>query len=163
VRNLLDLLNFSTKEERLKKLVILTALLAMLLTAFAPLVLAQQAPLSDVPAEPSDDATEPSDVTTDPTDAPTAGPVVGCQELYDDPAAFCIVDVDGFVTLPDGSQAPVLVRPNGTAYVQNTDGSLTLIGEGASFIVDEDPASDIQYDDAQGETTVPEAPVAGEQ
>jgi hypothetical protein len=44
------------------------------------------------------------------------------------------VDENGFIALPDGTSAPVLVRPDGTAYVQDAAGELILIGEGASFI-----------------------------
>ena len=124
----------------MKKAMILGALLAMLLMAFAPLVLAQQAPT------PVLDVSEDTNTTT-----PTFGPAVGCQELYDDPTAFCILDENGSVTLPDGSTAPVVVEPDGTAFVIGEDGNLTLIGDGASFIVEDDDAGDIQYDDEDGE------------
>jgi hypothetical protein len=57
----------------MKKLTILTALLAMLLTAFTPLVLAQQTPPSDVPAR---------DLGAPSLDTPAPGSTVGCQNLY---------------------------------------------------------------------------------
>jgi hypothetical protein len=60
------------------------------------------------------------------------------------------VDANGFITLPDGSTAPVLVRPDGTAYIQDASGALTLIGQGASFI------------DAAGVAPQEQAPVAEE-
>jgi hypothetical protein len=44
------------------------------------------------------------------------------------------VDANGYITLPDGSTAPVLVRPDGTTFIQDASGGLTLIGQGASFI-----------------------------
>jgi hypothetical protein len=50
------------------------------------------------------------------------------------------VDANGFITLPDGSTAPVLVRPDETAFIQDASGALTLIGQGASFITGEDAA-----------------------
>ncbi len=128
----------------MKKLMILGALLAMLLTASAPLVLAQQAP------DPVLDVSEGANIT-----APNVGPAVGCQELYDDPTAFCILDENGFITLPDGSTAPVVVEPDGTAFVIGADGNLTLIGEGASFIMEDDDTGDIQYDNEDGELLVP--------
>jgi hypothetical protein len=125
----------------LKKLMILGALLAMLLMAFAPLVLAQQV------ADPILDVSEDTNTTT----APTVGPAVGCQELYDNPTAFCILDENGLITLPDGSTAPVVVEPDGSAFVIGADGNLTLIGEGASFIVEGEDTGDIQYDNEDGE------------
>ena len=129
----------------MKKLTILGALLAMLLMASAPLVLAQQAP------DPVLDVSEDTNTTA----VPTVGPAVGCQELYDDPTAFCILDENGFITLPDGSTAPVVVEPDGTAFVIGADGNLTLIGEGASFIVEDDDTGDIQYDNEDSELLVP--------
>ncbi len=128
----------------MKRLTILGALLAVLLTASAPLVLAQQAP------EPVLDVSEDTN-----TPGPTVGPAVGCQELYDDPTAFCILDENGFITLPDGSTAPVFVQPDGTAFVIGEDGNLVLIGEGASFIVEDEDAGDIQYDNEDSELLVP--------
>src|SRR3954465_7341686 len=102
-----------------KTLTMFVAVLAMLLTASAPLVLAQQAPTSlpeepAIPAPPSENvSTDPAPTDPAPTDpavsepsppsepapttttTPTAGPAVGCQELYQDPETFCIVDEDG--------------------------------------------------------------------
>ncbi len=130
----------------MKKLTILGASLAMLLMASAPLVLAQQ--VSDPVLDVSEDTN---------TTVPTVGPAVGCQELYDDPTAFCILDENGFITLPDGSTAPVVVEPDGTAFVIGADGNLTLIGEGASFIVEDGDTGDIQYDNEDGELLVPTA------
>ncbi len=67
------------------------------------------------------------------------------------------MDANGEITLPDGSTAPVLIRPDGTAFVQDASGELTLIGQGASFVTEEDTVRDIQYDNAQGDTTAPPA------
>ncbi len=67
------------------------------------------------------------------------------------------MNANGEITLPDGSTAPVLVRPDGTAFVQDTSGELTLIGQGASFVTEEDTAGGTQYDNAQGDTTAPPA------
>ena len=66
-------------------------------------------------------------VPADPVPAP-GGATVGCGILYNDPAATCAVDENGFIALPDGSTAPVLVRPDGTAFVRDAGGGLTLIG-----------------------------------
>jgi hypothetical protein len=117
----------------MKKLTILAALLTMLLTASAPLVLAQQTPTP--PPAPAPTSVPP------PAPAPAPGPVpaptgfiVGCQVLFNDPAATCPVDANGNITLPDGTTAPVLVRPDGTAFIQDSSGALTHIGQGASFI-----------------------------
>lgn len=126
----------------MKKLAILAALLAMLLTAFAPLVLAQQEP-SPPAATPPDPAVAPEGFT------------VGCQVLFNDPTATCPVDENGLITLPDGSTAPVVVEPDGTAFIVNEDGSLTTIGQGPSLMSDEDTGGGIQYDNAQGESPAP--------
>lgn len=141
----------------MKKLTIFGALLVMLLTASAPLVLAQQAP-TPVPPSPAPPAPVlPPEVTDDTVG--TVGPAVGCQELYDDPTAFCIIDENGLITLPDGSQAPVFVQLDGTAYVRDASGALVLIGEGASFILeDEESAGDGQYENAEGELPVSVSP-----
>ncbi len=130
----------------MKKLTTLAALLAMLLTASAPLVLAQQVPPTDAPAD------------------PTAAPVVrtvGCQILFNDPTANCPLDENGFITLPDGSKAPVVVEPDGTVFIVGEDDTLTVIGQGTSFIDNEGPTGG-QYDNAQEEPQAP-APPAGEQ
>ena len=68
------------------------------------------------------------------------------------------MDANGEITLPDGSTAPVLVRPDGTTFVQDASGELTLIGQGASFVAEEDTAGGAQYDNAQGGTTAPDNP-----
>lgn len=123
----------------MKKLTILAALLAMLLMAFTPLVLAQQAPPSDVPA---DSGAIPS------LDTPAPGSAVGCQNLYGYPTAFCQVNEDGLITLPDGSTGPVFVQPDGTAFLLDEETGV-LIPTGTSSPPPEDP-EDIQYDNAQG-------------
>jgi hypothetical protein len=123
----------------MKKLTILAALLAMLLMAFTPLVLAQQAPPSDVPA---DSGAIPS------LDTPAPGSAVGCQNLYGYPTAFCQVNEDGLITLPDGSTAPVFVQPDGRAFLLDEETGV-LIPTGTSSPPPEDP-EDIQYDNAQG-------------
>ena len=131
----------------MKKLTTLTALLAMLLVASVP-VLAQQeeTPPTAAPALAPVPAPVPAPAPA-PISAP-AGITVGCQVLFEDPAALCSVDENGDITLPDGTTAPVLVRPDGTVFVQDASGGLTLIGEGASFIAEEDTTGDIQYDNA---------------
>ena len=106
---------------------------------FTPLVLAQQTPPSDVPA---DSGASPS------LDTPAPGSAVGCQNLYGYPTAFCQVNEDGLITLPDGSMAPVFVRPEGTAFLLDEETSI-LIPTGTSSPPPED-AGDIQYDNAQG-------------
>jgi hypothetical protein len=123
----------------MKKLTILAALLAMLLMAFTPLVLAQQAPPSDVPA---DSGAIPS------LDTPAPGSAVGCQNLYGYPTAFCQVNEDGLITLPDGSTGPVFVQPDGRAFLLDEETGV-LIPTGTSSPPPEDP-EDIQYDNAQG-------------
>jgi hypothetical protein len=123
----------------MKKLTILTALLAVLLTAFTPLVLAQQTPPSDVPA---DSGAIPS------LDTPAPGSAVGCQNLYGYPTAFCQVNQEGLITLPDGSTGPVFVQPDGRAFLLDEETSI-LIPIGTSNPPPEDPG-DIQYDNAQG-------------
>lgn len=123
----------------MKKLTILAALLAMLLMAFTPLVLAQQTPPSDVPA---DSGTVPS------LASPAPGSAVGCQNLYGFPTAFCQVNEDGLITLPDGSTAPVFVQSDGTAFLLDEETDI-LIPVGTSS-PSEDSAGDIQYDNAQG-------------
>jgi hypothetical protein len=63
--------------------------------------------------------------------------------LFNVPTANCPVK-NGFITLPDGSTAPVVVEPDGTVFIENEDGSLTIIGQGPSLMTDEDSAGDIQ-------------------
>lgn len=123
----------------MKKLTILTALLAMLLMAFTPLVLAQQTPPSEVPA---DSGAIPV------LDTPAPGSAVGCQNLYGYPTAFCQVNEDGLITLPDGSTAPAFVQPDGTAFLLDEETAI-LIPIGTSNPPPEDPEA-IQYDNAQG-------------
>jgi hypothetical protein len=133
----------------MKKLTILAALLLMLLTASAPLVLAQQTP---TPAPPP--APDPG-----PVPPPDPGFIVGCQILFNDPEALCPVDENGRITLPDGTTAPVVVEPDGTAFIVEEDGTLTTIGQGPSLMPDEDTGGGIQYDNAQGEEPPPPPPV----
>lgn len=123
----------------MKKLTILAALLAMLLMAFAPLVLAQEE--TESPSQPVLEA------------APSL--IVGCQVLFNDPAATCEVDENGFITLPDGSLASVVIEPDGTAYTVGEDGSLTVIGQGSPITTEEEPDGPIQYDNAEGEPQTP--------
>lgn len=137
----------------MKKLMILVASLAMLLAAFAPMVVAQEeAQPSDLPAH--------SEVTPSLV-APAPGSAVGCQDLYGYPTAFCMVNGDGLITLPDGSTMAVLVQPDGTAFVVDEEGNLIL--SGTSTPPGEDSAGGIQYDNAQGEPVVPVAPGTGGQ
>lgn len=125
----------------MKKLTILAALLAVLLTAFTPLVLAQQTPPSDVPADvPADPEASPSLVT------PVPGSAVGCQNLYGYPTAFCQVNEDGLITLPDDSTAPVVVDSGGAAFILDESGILIPIGTSSP----PEDSGDIQYDNAQG-------------
>lgn len=145
----------------MNKPVLIVAVLALVLVASVP-ALTQTAPTNDIEASPVQDAEAvqySGDASVDPAVAPAPAPApvpaaapepapvpapvgatVGCGILYNDPAATCAVDENGFITLPDGSTAPVLVRPDGTAYVQDASGGLTLIGQGASFITGEDAA-----------------------
>jgi hypothetical protein len=124
----------------MKKLTILTALLAMLLMAFTPLVLAQQTPPSDVPA---DSEAIPTLLT------PAPGSAVGCQNLYGYPTAFCPVNEDGLITLPDGSTGPVFVQPDGRAFLLDEETAI-LIPIGTSNSPPEDSGDILQYDNAQG-------------
>lgn len=122
----------------MKKSVLIGVMVAMVLAVSAP-ALTQTAP-NDIDASPVQDtnAVQTSgDASVDPAPAPApvpAGPTVGCGVLYNDPAATCPVDASGNIALPDGSTAPVLVRPDGTVFIQDASGALTLIGQGASFI-----------------------------
>ena len=138
-----------------KKLTILVALLAMLLVASTPLVLAQQVPLpSEAPADPEVPAG--SGVPTDSGVAPamitpSPGSAVGCQILYGYPTAFCMVNADGLITLPDDSTAPVVVQPDGTSFIVDDETGI-LIPIGTSAPPSEDSADAIQYDNAQGQS-----------
>ena len=103
---------------------------------------------------------EPAPIST-PDTAPAPAPgggTVGCGILYNDPDATCALDANGFITLPDGSTAPVLVRPDETAYIQDASGGLTLIGQGASFITGEDTIQDAAQE--QPPAAEPVEPVA---
>ena len=130
----------------MKKLTILAALLLMLLTASAPLVLAQQTPTPAPPPAPDPGLVPPPDST---------GFIVGCQILLNDPEALCPVDENGLITRPDGTTAPVVVEPDGTAFMVEEDGTLTTIGQGPSLMPDEGNGGGIQYDNAQGEPPQP--------
>ncbi len=136
-----------------KKLTILVALLAMLLVASTPLVLAQQVPPpSEAPADPEVPAG--SGVPTDSGVAPALitpvpGSAVGCQILYGYPTAFCQVNADGLITLPDDSTAPVVVQPDGTSFI--VDETSNLIRAGTTTPSSEDPVGVTQYDNAQGQ------------
>ncbi len=132
-----------------KKLTILVALLAMLLVASTPLVLAQQVPPPSVapadPEVPADSGVAPALIT------PTPGSAVGCQILYGYPTAFCQVNADGLITLPDGSTAPAVVQPDGTSFIVDDETGI-LIPIGTSAPPSEDSADAIQYDNAQGQS-----------
>ena len=172
----------------MNKPVLILAVLALVLVASVP-ALTQTAPTNDIEASPEQEtdalqysgdasvdpaaapapaptpvpatAPEPAPVlTTDPAPAPApAGATVGCGILYNDPAATCPVDANGFITLPDGSTAPVLVRPDGTAFIQDASGALTIIGEGASFITGEDAVGVAPQEQAPVAEPVAEEPV----
>ena len=128
----------------MKKRVLIGVMMAMVLAVSAP-ALTQTAP-NDIETSPVKDTNAvqtAGDASVDPAPAPTlapapapvpSGPTVGCGVLYNDPAATCPVDASGNIALPDGSTAPVLVRPDGTVFIQDASGALTLIGQGASFI-----------------------------
>jgi hypothetical protein len=145
---------------------LIVTMLALVLVASVP-ALTQTAPTNDIDASPVQETEAvqyaedtsfdpaaalvpatapepaPASTTTDTAPAPAlGGATVGCGTLYNDPAATCVVDENGFIELPDGSTAPVLVRPDGTAFVQDASGGLTLIGEGASFITGEGTTQD---------------------
>jgi len=141
----------------MKKLTILAALLTMLLTASAPLVLAQQTPTPPPAPAPTSIPPPASPPAPGPVPAPT-GFIVGCQILYNDPTATCPVDENGFITLPDGTTAPVVIEPDGTAFIVNDDETLTVIGQGESLMEDEGPPGGPQYDNAQGGSPVPQPP-----
>jgi hypothetical protein len=129
-----------------KKPVLIGVMMAMVLAVSAP-ALTQTAP-NDIEASPvldtnavqtSGDASVDPALATPTPSAPApapvpAGPTVGCGVLYNDPAATCPVDASGNIALPDGSTAPVFVRPDGAVFIQDASGALTLIGQGASFI-----------------------------
>lgn len=143
----------------MNKPVLIVAMLALVLVVSVP-ALTQTVPTNDIDASPvqgtnavqySEDASVDPAVAPAPAPAPApaaapeptpapAGATVGCGLLYGDPAAVCEVDANGFIALPDGSTAPVLVRPDGTAFIQDASGALTHIGQGASFITGADAA-----------------------
>ena len=132
-----------------KKLTMLVALLAMLLVASTPLTLPSEVPADpEVPAGsgvPTDSGVAPTLIT------PTPGSAVGCQILYGYPTAFCQVNEDGLITLPDDSTAPVVVEPDGASFIVDDETSI-LIPIGTSAPSSEDPADAIQYDNAQGQS-----------
>lgn len=133
----------------MNKPILLVAMLAMVLLAAAP-ALTQTAP-TDIEASPAltTDATQTAgDAAVDPAATPAAEPTaapadvtVGCELLYSPPGDQCTVDANGEITLPDGTTAPVLVTPDGNVFIQDTNGALTLVGTGASFITPVDPAA----------------------
>ena len=159
----------------MNKPVLIVAMLALVLVVSVP-ALTQTAP-TDIEASPvqeTDTTQYAEDASVDPAAAPTpapapepapapalapapepapapAGATVGCGILYGDPAAVCEVDADGFIALPDGTTAPVLVRPDGTAYIQDAAGGLILIGEGASFITGLDATEEVAQEAAPEE------------
>jgi hypothetical protein len=164
------------------KPVLIAAVLALVLVASVP-ALTQTAPTNDIDASPvqetgatqyaGDASVDPAAApvpatTTEPAPASTpdvapapapGGAMVGCGVLYNDPAATCALDANGFITLPNGSTAPVLVRPDGTAFIQDASGGLTLIGQGASFITGGDAAEGATQDTAAQEQPPAAEPV----
>jgi len=158
------------------------SMLALVLVASVP-ALTQTAPTNDIDASPvqeTDAVQYAGDASVDPAAAPVpvaapeptptpttetaptpapGGATVGCGVLFNDPAATCPLDADGFITLPDGSTAPVLVRPDGAAFIQDSSGGLTLIGQGASFITGEGTIQDTTAQE-QPPAAAPVDPVA---
>ena len=156
----------------MNKPVLIAAVLALVLVASVP-ALTQTVPANDIEASPvqeteavqyaGDASVEPAaapapapapeptpTLTPEPAPAPApAGATVGCGILYNDPAATCAVDANGYITLPDGSTAPVLVRPDGTTFIQDASGGLTHIGQGASFITGGDAVEGTAQDAVQ--------------
>jgi hypothetical protein len=161
------------------KPMLIAAMLALVLVASVP-ALTQTVPTNDIEASPvqgTEAAQYAGDASVDPAAAPVpattpepapvstpdtapapapGGATVGCGILYNDPDATCALDANGFITLPDGSTAPVLVRPDGTAYIQDASDGLTLIGQGASFITGGDAAEGTAQDAAQEQPPVAE-------
>ena len=169
----------------MNKPVLIAAMLALVLVAAVP-ALTQTVPTNDIEASPvqeTEAAQYAGDVSVDPAAAPVpatapepapvstpdtapalapGGATVGCGILYNDPTATCALDANGFITLPDGSTAPVLVRPDGTAFIQDASGGLTLIGQGASFIIGVDAAEVAPQEQPPVAEPVAEEPVAEE-
>jgi hypothetical protein len=159
------------------KPVLIAAVLALVLVASVP-ALTQTVPTNDIEASPvqeTEAAQHAGDASVDPAAAPTpapapepapapapapAGATVGCGILYNDPAATCAVHANGYIMLPDGSTAPVLVRPDGTTFIQDASGGLTLIGQGASFITGADAVEGNAQDAAVQEQPSAAEPVA---
>lgn len=150
----------------MNKPILLVAMLAMVLLAAAP-ALTQTAP-TDIEASPAlttdatqtagDAAVDPAAVPATPAAEPTAAPAgawVGCELLYSPPGDQCTVDANGEITLPDGRTLPVLVSPLKDVFVQEEDGTLTLVGTDASFITTPVPA-------ASEASTTEEVPAASE-
>ena len=159
----------------MNKPVLIAAVLALVLVASVP-ALTQTVPANDIEASPvqeTEAAQHAGDASVDPAAAPApapapepapapapAGATVGCGILYNAPAATCAVDANGYITLPDGSTAPVLVRPDGTTFIQDASGGLTLIGQGASFITGADAVEGNAQDAAVQEQPSAAEPVA---
>ena len=159
----------------MNKPVLIAAVLALVLVASVP-ALTQTVPANDIEASPvqeteavqyAGDASVDPAAALAPTPAPEpapapapAGVTVGCGILYNDPAATCAVGANGYITLPDGSTAPVLVRPDGTTFTQDASGGLTLIGQGASFITGGDAVEGNAQDAAVQEQPPAAEPVA---
>ncbi len=137
----------------MKKSLLIAAMLAMVLVVSTP-ALTQTAPNDLVfsPVQESEAVQMVGEASVDPAGSTVvpSGPTVGCGVLYEDPAATCPVDENGNITLPDGSTAPVFVQPDGAVFIQDASGALTLVGQGASFIMGPDTAGGAQYDGAQG-------------
>ncbi|MBA4116406.1 MAG: hypothetical protein H0X71_08240 [Rubrobacter sp.] len=103
----------------LRKFVIVAALLTMLLTASAPLVLAQRG--QDAVEEHSESDMVPVDY------------IVDCYFIA--PATACPADEDGFVTLPDGIAVPVEEFTDDPVVEQST-GNLVQFVDGEPVVVE---------------------------
>ena len=109
VNNRFNCLTSQRGEPLKKELVALVTLLSILLVASTPMILAQQ---ETSPPDVSDNSGVTPTLVT-----PVPGSAVGCQILYGYPTAFCQVNADGLITLPDGSTASVVVQPDGTSFI----------------------------------------------
>lgn len=103
----------------LRKFGLLAVVLAMLLTASATLVLAQQG---------QDTAEEPSEFDVVPVDY-----IVDCYFIA--PATACPVEEDGFVTLPDVTTVPVEELTDEPVVEQPT-GNLVRFVDGDPLVVE---------------------------
>jgi len=103
----------------LRKFVIIAALLTILLTASAPLVLAQRG---------QNTAEEPSEFDVVPIDY-----IVDCYFIA--PATACPVDEDGFVTLTNGTTVPVEEFTDDPVVEQST-GNLVRFVDGEPVVVE---------------------------